>query len=279
MTYREVAREVLLYFDDRSPPWAMQMKRKLRMAVAVVAVSALCPSAVMADGIDVVAYFSRTPYGNLFFALPVVAVLMLVNYGLNFSCDWSASSAARFFARRADIAFTRVADSSGPDCRSDRGDFCRASDRYHPIPPSNPKGRRVGGAASDAKLRLLGDQCGDSRIRVYQTHVGTFVKTQCLDFNWCSNPHKSSMGNGPVASRVTADRKTDEHSAITSNRFDPGACQILGHPRPDGIRRPIGAPGRAGLPSRDRNHGAFWKHRKHKPFGGWPSRGASRIRN
>ncbi len=38
----------------------------------------------MADGIDVVAYFSRTPYGNLFFALPVVAVLMLVNYGLNF---------------------------------------------------------------------------------------------------------------------------------------------------------------------------------------------------
>jgi hypothetical protein len=53
------------------------------MALVVVAVSVLCPSTVLADGIDVVAYFSRTPYGNLFFAIPVVAVLMLVNYGLN----------------------------------------------------------------------------------------------------------------------------------------------------------------------------------------------------
>jgi hypothetical protein len=62
----------------------MIMKRKGTIAVTVLTTSALCPCLALADGIDLVVYFSRTPCENLAVAIPVVVLLMLVNYGLNF---------------------------------------------------------------------------------------------------------------------------------------------------------------------------------------------------
>ena len=62
----------------------MMMKRKGTIVVAVLTSSALWPCLALADGIDLVAYFSRTPYENVAVAIPVVVLLMLVNYGLNF---------------------------------------------------------------------------------------------------------------------------------------------------------------------------------------------------
>jgi len=62
----------------------MMMKRKEIVAAAVLTISVLCPSAALADGIDLVAYFSRTPCENVALAIPAVALLMFVNYGLNY---------------------------------------------------------------------------------------------------------------------------------------------------------------------------------------------------
>ena len=52
--------------------------------IAVLAICCIWPHAVIADGIDLVAYFSRTPYENVLIAIPVVLLIMLANYGLNF---------------------------------------------------------------------------------------------------------------------------------------------------------------------------------------------------
>ncbi|MCE9613964.1 MAG: hypothetical protein K8T26_06775 [Lentisphaerae bacterium] len=60
------------------------MKRRSALSVGLVAFGTLCPSAALADGIDLVAYFSRTPCEDVALAIPLVALLMVVNYGLNF---------------------------------------------------------------------------------------------------------------------------------------------------------------------------------------------------
>jgi hypothetical protein len=60
------------------------MKRKETIAVAVLTISTFFPGVALADGIDLVAYLSRAPCENVALAIPVAAVLMLVNYGLNF---------------------------------------------------------------------------------------------------------------------------------------------------------------------------------------------------
>lgn len=60
------------------------MNTKLRQSTAAIALCALCPALGYADGIDLIAYFSRTPCENALGALPVAALLMLANYGLNY---------------------------------------------------------------------------------------------------------------------------------------------------------------------------------------------------
>ena len=61
------------------------------MALVMVAIATLFPREALADGIDLVAYFSRTLCENIALAIPVAVLLMLVNYGVNFlAIGWPA---------------------------------------------------------------------------------------------------------------------------------------------------------------------------------------------
>jgi hypothetical protein len=60
------------------------MKRNETIAPVLIAIGVFCPTLVFADGIDLVAYFSRTPCENIALAIPLVFLLMGVNYALNF---------------------------------------------------------------------------------------------------------------------------------------------------------------------------------------------------
>ena len=52
--------------------------------ITLLTVGCIWPYAVLADGIDLVTYFSRTPYKNLSLAIPMGLLIMIANYGLNF---------------------------------------------------------------------------------------------------------------------------------------------------------------------------------------------------
>jgi len=54
------------------------------VALVALTTTMLYPWAALADGIDLVAYFSRTPCENIVLAIPIAALLMLLNYGLNY---------------------------------------------------------------------------------------------------------------------------------------------------------------------------------------------------
>jgi len=60
------------------------MKRNETIALVLIATGLLCPTVVFADGIDLVSYFSRTPCENVALAIPLVLLLMFVNYAVNF---------------------------------------------------------------------------------------------------------------------------------------------------------------------------------------------------
>ncbi len=60
----------------------MIMNRKEIMALIIT--RAMTPWMVLADGIDLVSYFLRTPCDNVMAAIPIALLLMAANYGLNF---------------------------------------------------------------------------------------------------------------------------------------------------------------------------------------------------
>jgi len=60
------------------------MKRNDSIAPVLIAMFLLRPTVLLADGIDLVAYFSRTPSESFGTAIPMVLLLMFANYALNF---------------------------------------------------------------------------------------------------------------------------------------------------------------------------------------------------